>query len=95
MRIIVASAGFAASLALAATGALAVDCTRIEKLHGEGRRPADIARELGITTPQVQECIAGEAPEDTEARPASSGLPLATERVLDPEAVPRGPDDQR
>ena len=48
----------------------ALDCDRVQKLIDDGMRPADVARELGITTPDVQACLAGvvEIPDPDERR---------------------------
>ena len=40
--------------------ASALDCQRVKALNAEGKRASDIARALGITTPDVQSCLAGE-----------------------------------
>ncbi len=74
----------------------ALDCARVHKLHAAGKRPADIARELDLTTPEVQECIAGDEPE-TPAPPNvdANRLPLAPEEVpANANPVPRGPNQQ-
>ena len=49
----------------------ALDCARVRQLIDDGQRPADVARELGITTPDVQACLAGvvDVPEPGEHRP--------------------------
>jgi len=49
----------------------ALDCARVQQLTDGGMRPAEVARELGITTPDVQACLAGtvEVPKPGERRP--------------------------
>ena len=74
----------------------ALDCARVQKLHDEGQRPADIARTLGVTTPEVQECMAGEK---IEPSTASAGdpikLPLVPNEIPgNDNPVPRGPNQQ-
>jgi hypothetical protein len=55
--------------------AMALDCARVRSLNAEGKRASDIARELSITTPDVQACLAGEvdeAPAPRVKHPAGS-----------------------
>lgn len=55
--------------------ASALDCARVRALNGEGKRASDIARELAITTPDVQACLAGdveETPAPRTGRPSGS-----------------------
>ncbi len=64
--------GVAASIALAtASTSWALDCARVQQLTDGGMRPAEVARELGITTPDVQACLAGvvEVPKPGAPRP--------------------------
>jgi hypothetical protein len=73
----------------------ALDCPRVQKLNGEGKRPADIARELGVTTPEVQECLAGDGEQQAPAAADANRLPLAQQApsaAVNP--VPRGPNQQ-
>ena len=46
-----------------APAAMALDCARVKALSAEGTRASDIARQLGMTTPDVQSCLAGETEE--------------------------------
>jgi hypothetical protein len=57
-----------AMVMLLAAPAAAQDCSRVQALREQGKRPADIAIELGITTPDVQACLAGQV-EETEPDP--------------------------
>jgi len=59
MRIVMAAA-IALLLLAPAHPALALDCARVKSMNAEGTRASDIARQLGITTPDVQSCLAGE-----------------------------------
>lgn len=55
--------------------ALALDCARVKALHAENKKPSEIARELGITTPDVQACLADEQPAAaTDSRNRSRSL---------------------
>jgi hypothetical protein len=49
-----------------AAPAWALDCTRIKAMTDEGLRPSEIAQALGITTPEVQACLAGAIPSEDE-----------------------------
>jgi len=74
-----------------------LDCTRVQKLHDEGQRPADIARALGVTTPEVQECMAGEKPVEPSTAKAGDPikLPLTPHEIpANDNPVPRGPNQQ-
>jgi hypothetical protein len=48
--------------------AWAQDCERVGALRDAGKSPAAIAIELGLTTPEVQACLAGVV-EETEPDP--------------------------
>lgn len=69
----------------------AVDCARVRALHQEGKRASDIARALGITTPDVQSCLAGEADEAVPAR-ERTGLPLSQQLPAGDAPLPRPPN---
>jgi hypothetical protein len=69
----------------------ALDCARVRALNQEGKRASDIAHELGITTPDVQSCLAGEA-EDVAPTRAKTGLPLMPQLPAGDAAVPRAPN---
>jgi hypothetical protein len=58
MPVVGRAAVVAVLVALATAPAVALDCERVKALHAEGTRASDIARELGITTPEVQACLA-------------------------------------
>ncbi len=79
---------------LASTRAEALDCERVKALQAQGKRPADIARELGITTPDVQACLAGAVEKPvTATQPGRVGLGSQLPGGSDI-PVPRGPNQQ-
>ncbi len=84
-----------AAILMASGPALALDCARVRELASNGTRPADIARSLGITTPDVQACLAG-AVEDKPVANAANRLPLAPQVPQSGDAGPirRAPDGQ-
>ncbi len=55
--------------------ATALDCARVKALDAEGKRASEIARQLSLTTPDVQACLAGRV-DDTPKR-ASQPVPIA------------------
>jgi len=67
MRILTAVAVPVLLLASACT-ATALDCARVKALNADGTRASDIARQLGITTPDVQACLAGQVEEPPKTR---------------------------
>jgi len=71
----------------------ALDCARVRELNRSGARPAEIAHTLGITTPEVQACLAGVVEEPAIANPPNK-LPLAPQRPTDDGPIRRGPDGQ-
>jgi hypothetical protein len=84
----------AAVVILTGTPALAtLDCARVQELSKGGARAADIARTLGITTPDVQACLAGVVEEPVMANPAGK-LPLAPQRPAGDGPIRRAPDGQ-
>ena len=83
----------AAAIAATSSAALALDCVRVRELAGNGTRPSDIARSLGITTPDVQACLAGEIEEKPVANPAGK-LPLAPQVPPGDTPIRRAPDGQ-
>ena len=81
-------------LLVASTPAFAaLDCARVKEMQQQGSSPADIARTLGITTPDVQACLAGAVEEREMARPVSK-LPLAPQRPIGDGPIRRAPDGQ-
>jgi hypothetical protein len=82
-----------AALAISGGPALALDCARVRELANGGTRPADIARSLGITTPDVQACLAGEV-EDKPVANAAGKLPLAPQIPAGDAPIRRAPDGQ-
>lgn len=89
MRILTVVAVPVLLLASACT-ATALDCARVKALNGEGRRPADIARELGITTPDVQSCLADEAETPTGRGQRAGEMPVTLPAADSP--IPRPPN---
>jgi hypothetical protein len=70
----------------------ALDCARIKALQAEGKRASDIAHQLGITTPDVQSCLAGElddAPAPRAQQPAAA--PIAPTLPSSDSPIPRPP----
>ena len=90
MRIMMACA--AGVLLLAAAPAAALDCARVRALDGQGKRASEIARELGITTPDVQACLAGEPEEQSPSRERAGGLGLAPQLPASDSPLPRSPN---
>jgi hypothetical protein len=79
-----------------ATGAHALDCARVQALNDKGERAADIAHQLGITTPEVQACLAGELGEEKAVKPPPetqrSGSLVAPQLPSGDSAIPRPPN---
>ncbi len=73
--------------------ALALDCEQVKTLAREGKRASEIARELGITTPDVQACLAG-AVQQPAPRTQAGRLPLAPRLSGTEEPVRRGPNQE-
>lgn len=72
----------------------ALDCARVRELSEGGARASDIARTLGLTTPDVQACLAGVVEEPVMANPAGK-LPLAPQRPVGGDGpIRRAPDGQ-
>lgn len=70
-----------------------LDCARVRELSQSGSRASDIARTLGITTPDVQACLAGAVEEPATVNPPSR-LPLAPQVPQSDGPIRRGPDGQ-
>jgi predicted transcriptional regulator len=84
----------AAMLVLASAPALAtLDCARVKELSKGGARASEIARTLGITTPDVQACLADAVEEPVMAHPAGK-IPLAPQRPVADGVIRRAPDGQ-
>jgi hypothetical protein len=91
MRILTAAAVPILLLASVCT-ASALDCARVRTLHGEGTRASDIARQLGITTPDVQSCLAGEGDETPAPRTQQpGGSVMAPTLPSSDSSIPRPP----
>jgi hypothetical protein len=80
-------------LASATTALAALDCARVKELAQAGESPAAIARALGLTTPDVQACLADAVEEPVMANPAGK-LPLAPQRPLGDGPIRRAPTGQ-
>ena len=85
----VCAVALAVSVSVQAQAAL--DCARVRELDQEGKRASEIARTLGITTPEVQSCLAGEVEEVAPAG-VKTGLPLQPQLPVGDAAVPRPPN---
>ncbi len=70
-----------------------LDCARVRELSQKGERASDIARTLGLTTPDVQACLAG-AVEETPPANQANRLPLAPQVPASDAPIRRGPDGQ-
>jgi hypothetical protein len=77
---------------VSASLAHALDCERVRSLHAENRRASDIARELGITTPDVQACLADDEEGTAPPREQASKLPLAPQLPAGDAPIPRPPN---
>ncbi len=83
-----------AALVLVARPVLAkLDCARVQELKQQGSSAVEIARALGLTTPDVQACLAGVVEEPQMANPAGK-LPLAPQRPVADGPIRRAPDGQ-
>jgi hypothetical protein len=83
-----------ATLVLTSTPVKAgLDCARVQQLSRSGTRPADIARTLGITTPDVQACLAGVIEDPAVVNPPSR-TSLSPRRPSDDGFIRRGPSGQ-
>jgi hypothetical protein len=71
--------------------AAALDCARIKALSAEGTRASDIARQLGITTPDVQACLAGEVEESPPHKQQPTGASIGTTLPSSDSSIPRPP----
>lgn len=56
-----------------------LDCARVKQMKQQGASAVEIARELGLTTPDVQACLADAVEPPQMANPAGK-LPLAPQR---------------
>jgi hypothetical protein len=83
-----------ASVATAVGSATAgLDCARVKELKQQGSSAVEIARALGLTTPDVQACLADVVEEPQVANPAGK-LPLAPQRPIGDGPIRRAPDGQ-
>lgn len=86
-------AGMLGALLLGTPAFAALDCGHVKELTAEGSSPADVARALGMTTPDVQACLAGVVDEPVMANPAGK-LPLAPQRPIADTPIRRAPSGQ-
>ena len=70
-----------------------LDCARVKELKQQGTSAVEIARALGLTTPDVQACLADVVEEPEMANPPSK-LPLAPQRPVADGPIRRAPDGQ-
>lgn len=70
-----------------------LDCARVKELTAQGSSPADVARTLGITTPDVQACLADAVEQPVMANPAGK-LPLSPQRPAGDGMIRRAPTGQ-
>jgi hypothetical protein len=70
-----------------------LDCARVKELKQQGTSAVEIARTLGLTTPDVQACLADVVEEPQMANPAGK-LPLAPQRPIADGPIRRAPDGQ-
>lgn len=82
-----------AMLVTSAPTEAALDCARVKELTAQGSSPADVARTLGITTPDVQACLADAVEEPVMANPAGK-LPLSPQRPVGDGPIRRAPTGQ-
>jgi hypothetical protein len=82
----------AALLVLAAPVYAGLDCARVHEMNASGTKASEIARALGLTTPDVQACLAGEV-EEPVANQAGK-LPLSPQIPESDAPIRRGPDGQ-
>ncbi len=70
-----------------------LDCARVKELKRQGSSAVEIARTLGLTTPDVQACLADEV-EDPQVVNPPSKLPLAPQIPVADGPIRRAPDGQ-
>lgn len=85
--------GVLAALASAPAATAKLDCARVKELKQQGSSAVEIARALGLTTPDVQACLADEVEEPQMANPPSK-LPLSPQRPVVDGPIRRSPDGQ-
>jgi hypothetical protein len=77
---------------VAAPALARLDCERVREMNAQGTKASEIALALGLTTPDVQACLAGVV-EEPVANQASK-LPLAPQVPAGDTLIRRGPDGQ-
>ena len=91
MRVLTAAA-IAVFVLTGGSTARALDCARVRALNDEGKRASDIARQLAITTPDVQACLAGDVEETPAPRTRQpSGAIMAPTLPSSDSPIPRPP----
>lgn len=93
MRMMTTTVMMAMLVLVAGPAGAGLDCARVKEMKQQGSSAVEIARELGITTPDVQACLAGAVDEPQMARPVGK-LPLAPQRPVNDGPIRRGPDGQ-
>jgi hypothetical protein len=93
MTTMTAAAALVLTMLPAAMAIGALDCARVKELNSQGKSAVEIARTLGLTTPDVQACLADVVEEPQVANPASK-LPLAPQRPIGDGPIRRAPDGQ-
>jgi hypothetical protein len=93
MRTTTMMIAMALALASARAAMAGLDCARVKELKQQGSSAVEIARTLGLTTPDVQACLAGVVEEPQMANPPSK-LPLAPQRPIADGPIRRAPDGQ-
>ena len=81
MMTVMTLAALVVGAAMVAPADAALDCGRVKELTAQGSSPAEVARTLGMTTPDVQACLADAVEEPVMANPAGK-LPLAPQRPI-------------
>lgn len=85
-----AAAGLVLTTSPAGAG---LDCARVKEMKQQGASAVEIARTLGLTTPDVQACLADAVDEPPMANPAGK-LPLAPQRPVGDGPIRRAPAGQ-
>jgi hypothetical protein len=85
--------GTVLALASAPVASAKLDCARVKEMKQQGSSAVDIARALGLTTPDVQACLADQV-EDPQVVNPPSKLPLAPQRPVVDGPIRRAPDGQ-
>ena len=82
----------AALLTVAGSALAGLDCAKVRAMNANGTKASEIAMALGLTTPDVQACLAGVVEEPVVNQ--ASKLPLAPQVPAGDAPIRRGPDGQ-